>query len=200
MVTEKNTKTVQWVDWPIFPPNHLWQYFADKHPIHFKDLTRDTPNFWRSAPSEDPKLHNHPMLGIEGWREIMTPIVIHGDGGAFTRGGNNLLCYSWASLLFTGTTWESKYLLAAIPKACLAKMTIHGVDTLKTLWAYFVLFFNAMFAGIHPSVDPWGNEWPVGSLAHTLRGKPFVSTFRAVVPTRGNGNNCTFFSFEMCQD
>ena len=181
MLTKKGSNEVVLVEWPLNPPNHFWECWSEKYTDHFNDLTATTPQFWAGARRDDPKFHEHPMLGLSRWEEFCAPIVLHGDGGSFTKGGNTLLCFSWASLLASGHTWDTKFLLTALPKNCLCTMAEHGVDTLKTLWAYFVLFFNALLVGAHPPADPWGSAWPLGSEAYRLRGRSFNTPFRAVM-------------------
>ena len=125
---------------------------------------------------DDPKLVGHPMLEKENWKSRAVPLMLHGDGVSFTTGGQSLLAISF-SFLLSSAGWSelSIFLITAVCKAarCYSKVHGEGVDTVHTLWAYIVHGFNALFAGRHPTHDPWGHDWPPGPQADNA-GKPIA--------------------------
>ena len=92
----------------------LWQ----KKPNDFVQLMgQDPQRFWDRVSPEDPRLTY--MQGITckaGWQEVCYPIILHGDGGVYTKNNaSSILTVSIKSLLsrsFSGNV---------IPCFCLPK-------------------------------------------------------------------------------
>jgi hypothetical protein len=154
LVTGKGSKEVVWQPWPLLAPTHMWEAMSQSAAPFFHEQTSRGAEFWAGVLEDDPKLHNHDMLQVEGWQDIYKPVVTHGDGGTYTKTGNSLNVFSWSCLSYTGDTWDAKIILTCLPKLICCTMSRHGVDTLNVLYQYLAAFFNAWFAGVHLEHDP----------------------------------------------
>ena len=57
----------------------------------------------------------------------------------------------------------------------------YGADSFGRIWLLIAHFFNAWFDGIHPSKDPWGEDWPEGSAEKHFAGKRISGNYFGVV-------------------
>ena len=138
--------------------------------------------FWHSLSENDPKSYNHPFWEWgEGWQENTMPISLHGDAGTFTRGGESIVVFSWSSLLQRAGTWDSIFLIAAIPKSAIVKMEDGVPGTLEVLCSAIAADITSMLEMVHPLLNHAGLAWEDGSEADTLAGKPFFVQKRAVL-------------------
>ena len=149
-------------------------FFGHEELMHRLFGTNRLRTFWNSVRPNDPKLHRHPMLELEGWRDKAIPIVIHGDGAQFTRSGS-LLVASWRPLLnedFDAGT----FLLFTLPKVVRASGKKHGIDSHREFWLLVVHLFNALFRGFHPATNHKGQRWPAGTFEAKQSGKPIADS------------------------
>ena len=155
-----NTKIV-FCDQCIVSPVRVVDMFFRDFPSRFRETfgIAKLPEFWSSLDPNDPKLRSHPMLDKPDWQRRAIPIVIHGDGGQYTKSNNNsLMVTSWKPLL--NESFDSGiFLLFALPKS--VKASIHSSH--KALWASVVFLFNALFVGALPHADHNGRRWAQGS-------------------------------------
>ena len=102
------------------------------------------------------------MLGKPDWKRRAIPIIIHGDGGQYTKSNNNsLMVTSWKPLL--NESFDSGiFLLFTRPKNINA--SIGHINSHQALWKSIVHLFNAMFVGVLPHADHNGRRWAQGSL------------------------------------
>jgi hypothetical protein len=123
--------------------------------------------------NDDPRMMHHPMRNVPGWMDRAVPITVHGDGVRFSMAGNVLLTYQWAITTAISWGWDSIFYIASFAKVCRSYASIHGegTDTWAVLWDYIRLGFDALYNGVHPSVDPYGMPWPVGSRQAAIAGK-----------------------------
>ena len=99
---------------------------------------------------------------------------------------DSLMTYSWGALLSAAGSQDSSILLATFPKSCTwQSKTMPVKDT--TWWPvlhWIRWSFQCLFEGIHPSLDPDGNQFPPGSMLAQLAGQPLcASGLRCVVWT-----------------
>ena len=124
------------------------------------------------------------MLAKPDWKRRAVPLIVWGDGGAFTKAGNSIMLLCVAGLLMADFSWKSVFPVSAFCKFNRARKSVHGDDndTWDRIWKYAVHGLNALFDGHHPATDPWGNAWPTGSRQANLAGKPIANgLFFAVV-------------------
>ena len=92
----------------------LWQ----KKPGDFVEIFgKDPQKFWQQVSPDDPRLtYMEDITSIEGWEEMSYPIILHGDGGVYTKkNSSSILTVSIKSMLtraFSGNV---------IPCFCLPK-------------------------------------------------------------------------------
>jgi hypothetical protein len=73
--------------------------------------------FWGSCiAAADPALHGHPMLSVPNWKARALPLLIYGDGAAFTR-TDSLEIVSCSALGQRGSTWRTRLVLASFVKS-----------------------------------------------------------------------------------
>ena len=133
-------------DWPVLLPSHLLQYFAGHMPHKMEALLEGARKFWSTLPENDPKLRGHPCHGWEaGWQSKTLPLALHGDAGTYTKAGESVIVVSWGSLLHRSETWDSIYLIFAIPKGALVKEP--DQNTLNILFEAVAADFKAMLTG-----------------------------------------------------
>ena len=133
-------------EWPVLLPSHMLQYFAGNMPEKMEALLEGARTFWSTLPENDPKLRGHPCHGWEdGWQHKALPLALHGDAGTYTKAGESVIVLSWGSLLHKADTWDSIFLILAIPKSALVKEP--GQDTLSILFEAVAADFRAMLTG-----------------------------------------------------
>ena len=134
----------------------------------------DVESFWNQVRPDDPRLINNPITAQLDWKRRAVPLVLHGDGASFTMKNNKLLAISFGFLLGAGWSWRSSFLVACFTTINRTYASRHGglpKDTWHIIWLYIVHAFTALFDGTHPPLDPYGNEWPLGSRSRELAGK-----------------------------
>ena len=124
----RNPKDVpEFTDTTILLPNLIIEHMYR----HFRKMFQNYPgdglaNIWNNVKADDPKLINHPILGIDGYKDKAIPLLLHGDGVQFTMKNNSLLTVQFSPLLAKGWSWESIWLSATWPKNCRAHAFLHG--------------------------------------------------------------------------
>ena len=120
------------------------------------------------------------MCKVVGWQDLYIPCYAHGDGVEFQE-NNNLLVFSYGSLLTTGSSMDTCLLLGAWPKNCTAKGGSGTLGTWDVIYKVLCWSFVACFWGIHPVVDYEGKPHPDGSYLANLAGQPLVPTGHRLV-------------------
>ena len=171
-------------DLPVLSPLMVFEtvmrYCPDKiDQIFGLDRVQD---FGNSLKPTDPRLQHHPMLANPAWRAKAIPIIMHGDGVRFTnKYGNRLMVVSWKSMLQRGYSLPI-FLLGSISSSSRKRVKDdYGADSFGRIWLLIAHFFNAWFDGIHPSRDPWGEDWPEGSAEKHFAGKRISGNYFGVV-------------------
>ena len=67
-------------------------------------------------------VRRHPALSAWGSRCTAVPIGFHGDGAQFTR-EESMTALTWSSVMATGASLDSRFLIAALPTTWLAPGT-----------------------------------------------------------------------------
>ena len=77
---------------PIIMPNLLFEaIFRWFRPVFDSFLGGGLEPFWNQVHPEDPRMHNHPMRSVPGWKKKFVPLLLHGDGAGFTQRANSML-------------------------------------------------------------------------------------------------------------
>lgn len=153
----------------LFLPHLMFSQIATNYPQVFSQLfgfgKGKLADFWTGvAQTGDDKLKGHPMTREPGWQDLCIPLFIHGDGVEYAN-TDNLLVFSWGSLLSGLGTLQSHWLLASFPKSCTKK------ETWFTIWKHLQWSFRALASGKHPTTDPDGKPLEKGSPFYPLRGE-----------------------------
>jgi hypothetical protein len=75
--------------------------------------------FWKNHRQEDPKLYKNPVTKVKDYKQKMTPMLLHGDGGQFQK-RDSLDVISLHSALSKMSAMFKFMLLTAVPKKCTA--------------------------------------------------------------------------------
>ena len=158
----------------LIVPSELVDCLYNNYPAAFGSLFGTAPRgFWDQINPADPKLVLlEQSLGmLENWKDVAIPYILHGDGARFTdKNSNSLLTVSFRSLLVD--SFENAILpVFSLPKSTRVPKDSGVEDAGKTLWRYTTHFFQALFAGKHPGLDPDGQPWGTDAQA-CLAGKP----------------------------
>ena len=102
--------------------------------------------------------------------------MIHGDAVPCVKVGRtgcaSMDVYSGQSVLAFGQTLRIKMFIWGVYEACKATAEEHGDDndTMKEAWRIMLWSLWFLYLGIWPTVDPWGEDFPVGSSDAALAG------------------------------
>lgn len=142
--------------------------------------------FWDGVVSVGcPKLQGHPILDVDNFSRTFIPLFIHGDGVEYSN-KDSLMTYSWGALLSAAGSQDSSILLATFPKSCTwqSKAMPFQDTTWWPVLKWIRWSFQCLFEGVHPSLDPDGNQFPPGSMLAQLAGQLLCSAgLRCVVWT-----------------
>ena len=148
------------------------------------------PEWWAGQDLTNPEFCEHPLLDIDGWRNVAIPVVLHADGARFQE-RDNLLTISLKGLLFCRTSKKDAHMLiGSLPKSVSTKAAV------EELWAVVQWSCAALLDGRHPLTDHLGHAWPSGSSRAQLAGHPLhPDGLRGVV--WGVCGDLDFFSKEL---
>ena len=104
IVPSRGERKVTWIKHPIIYPRVDFHFMHKEYPVVWEKLLRGCgPHlFWDKAPPDDPRLVGHPVRGMEGYRERVVPLVLHGDMGPTT------LLTATRSRLCSGASWAAR--------------------------------------------------------------------------------------------
>ena len=88
------------------------------------------------------------MLDKPRWQERAIPIILHGDGVNYGGAhGDTVMVVQWSMLLSKIHTWQSHFLVTAVPKRCRTHLRLDGSDTMHDIWAAIADDLNDCFHG-----------------------------------------------------
>jgi hypothetical protein len=111
------------VEMPVLLPHQLLSHISFRDPAVFAAFKLDgqLEAFWNEClAAGDPALHNHPVLLKPRWRARAMPLLVYGDGAAFSR-NDSLEVVSCSALGHRGSTWRSRFVLAGLVKTAQIK-------------------------------------------------------------------------------
>lgn len=132
----------------------------------------DIESFWQGVHRvADPRLgHYHFERQNPDWDKKYIPCFVHGDAAPFQQ-RDSLMAWVWGSLLSTMSSVDCSLMASCFPKLC----TMDDDDdeeTWSAIWMWLQWSFQACFEGLHPMQDPFGNDFPKGSVFAKLKGTP----------------------------
>jgi hypothetical protein len=127
---------------------HQWLAALDKNDL-LETLwgTDQLQSFW-----EGQSVESNPKFRANQVCKGMIPIMLHADGGQFTK-RDSLMVMSMRCILTKVSVADSMLLLAAIPKKARCQMSKEGCDTWDNIWEVLVWSFTAMFHGTWPTLS-----------------------------------------------
>lgn len=163
----------------IFLPHQVFAQLGEHYPAFFQEqfgLGKDKlSEFWSYVQKVgDDRLENHPMCLEKHWKDKCIPLFLHGDGVEY-HSRDNLMVFSWGSMLGQGASLKQHWLLACYPKSCTCK------STWPPIWKWLKWSFEALGKGLHPTTDPDGKPLEKGSVFSAQAGKPLCHGYRAYV-------------------
>ena len=124
----------------------------------------DAPaRFWESMSGGD-FVRRHPVLTRAMWPRAI-PVGFYGDAGAFSK-QESVFCFTWNSLLGTGSTMHKRFLFTVIRKSLMVS------GTLDAIMRIFVWPMDALLTGMMPEANWLGN--PIAG------GTPIAGGYRGV--------------------
>ena len=153
----------------FFLPHMMFSKLGHNYPTFFLSAvqlwTRQAERVLEGiAKTGDDKLIGHPMTLEKGWEDLNIPLFVHGDGVEYAN-IDNLMVFSWGSLLSSLTTLLSHWLLACCPKSCGKK------ETWEVIWKHLQWSFQALASGRRPTTCPNGKPLEKGSAFYPYRGQ-----------------------------
>lgn len=116
--------------------------------------------FWRAMVGT-PLFQNHPVQHREGFRNLAIPISLHTDAvpvvGVGKSWQKSMDCYSWSSLLGSGTTIDFMFFVWAVFTQLLAKSTVGNTD--EVFWRKFNWSLYWLWRGLWPDEDDFGVKY-----------------------------------------
>ena len=156
-------------------PHELFAALWDHHPEAFKKFILGGSSdciskFWETMPPRR-GMHTRPH-----WRERCIPLSLHGDGVAVAsargKGVKTVECLNWGSLLASGPTRLTSYLIWFCFNHTAKKSGFQA--TWPGFWTQLCWSLKAL----------WQGKWPATTLSgdpHPLAGQPLAGGFFAVI-------------------
>ena len=130
----------------------IWRH----HPARFKELLGEHPRaFWEQVRPDDPRLCSMTdVTCVENWQDVCYPVVLHGDGGVYTKKTqSSILTVSMKSLLVP--SFSNNVIPAfVLPKhiRCFDKGDMSALDTpldtANEMWGKLIQMLNTCYDGI----------------------------------------------------
>ena len=141
------------------------------------------PKFWE-AMKNHPQVLSKPQLRDRQDLHRVVPIALHGDGVSYMQvrraAGKSLEVLSWTSLLCTGPTKISSFLMFCVVKSVVKDFGVS--QTWPKVWQVLCWSLQALAAGTWPMQDWEGHDFTdPDSLDYQKRGQPLADGFAAVV-------------------
>lgn len=152
--------TVVVTKFPIMLPHEimgsLYSHYPHAFQTWFSGEAGDIDSFWSSIRNDDPRMWEHPVQQIEGYRQHCVPLRIHGDGVPFGKSvGHTLDVLSFSSMLGRrGDSWCSRMLILGIANVCKVNIETHGLDSMRLAWKWVIWSFSVLSSGVWPTHGP----------------------------------------------
>ena len=120
--------------------------------------------FWH-AMAGTPAMQDHPVTERADFQNLCVPLSFHGDGvpisGIGKAWGHSVDVFSWRSMLSSGSTLMTNYIIFLIFK--FLKVTSAGRDTYQKFWIVLSWSLRCLWEGRWPTADASGVMYPAGS-------------------------------------
>ena len=138
---------------PFMVPHAFFSSLHSAKPEFWKRSVRGpvgaAARYWASIAGND-FVEKHPFLnGVDKSRLIA--LGMHGDSGKFSK-QDGLFVFTWNSLLGSGTTKTTKFLMTAIKKSLVTPATFEAIAQILS-WS-----FNVLLGGLEPATDEKGGS------------------------------------------
>ena len=128
---------------------------------------------------DSPDMVAHPVVQRQDYQTLAVPISLHGDGVPITgqgkAWGQSVDAFSWRSILSTGTTLMTNFLIFFIWK--FLKCTGGEKDTYEKFWVVLCWSLRALWLGQWPATDWSGEPYPPGSREARRAGQPLAGGY-----------------------
>lgn len=149
----------------MFPHEILAIMYANHYGEFKKYCLGSEPlsEFWSHIPEDDPRLRNHPIRKIEGFKEKCVPLRLHGDAVPIgKKRGRSLDTMSLSSVIGArvGSTWDWKWPFFAMvdgAKWKRNKKKAEVTDTMSEVWVIIEWMFLVLLSGVWPARN-WKRE------------------------------------------
>ena len=126
---------------------------------------------WANVSRRMPALRSHPLFSVPNYKDLFVPILVHGDGVDFKKGGS-MTVYDFKPLLCSQPTKHSTMMIAAWPKDNTARPRWgHSECTWAYLHAVMKWDLECVYNNQFGARDHLGRRWPKGSKRATLAGQ-----------------------------
>jgi hypothetical protein len=155
----KSSQTVE-EQMAIFRPDLLFHSLAGHMEFDAFFGTKEIRRFWDLVEQSGcPKLQDHPLTMLPGWKDLTIPFWFHGDGVEY-HDRDSLMVFSCGSLLGLLSSLDSSLMMAACAKTCTVEPTATCPGTWAVPWQEFVDAFKVLAKGIFPAVCRDGTPHP----------------------------------------
>ena len=192
------------VEQHILLPHIFFAKLHEHHREHFSVRILGGPGegkvvaFWQAMEGH-PQMLGHPLLDRPDFARRCIPLGIHGDGvpvtGIGKSWGQSVDCYSWSSLLSSGSTMFTNWIVFCVYKSMAVNSL--GRDTYGAFWRRLTWSLRALWAGTWPDRDDEGNMFPAGSIDRLRAGQPLAGGYYAVVWTIRSDLEALASSFQL---
>ena len=170
------------VSHPILLPHEVFAAIFEHYPDVFHNslcggTKNPTAKFWSSMDGH-PQYVDHPVKLRDNHHDKCIPITLHADGvpiaGVGKSWSKSVDCYSWTSLLSTGSTVETQFLIYIMYSSLRIKedgKDMYAAFHKKLAWSLYWLF-----VGKWPTRDENNNE-----LHYTNKGTPLAGGYYATL-------------------
>ena len=164
----------------VYPPHealhHMWQVNQQDGGNTFQKCLLGLPGtstlqqYWDIV-LQQPWADQHP-LKLTPWKQATCiPILYHTDGAEFSNTGE-AVCYTWASALSKGCSWDTKKLAVFLVGDTMVKWKTNREVVNFLNWSA-----KAMLEGCFPAHDPSGQPFPVSSWRGQMAGKRLAGEY-----------------------
>lgn len=173
---DPKTSKMEQVNAAVFSPHKMFHKIESYSEFALIFCESKLEEFWNGVEaSGDPRLLNHPMCQVPGWKRKFVPIFLHGDGVEF-QDRDSLMVFSWGCLLSALNSQDSSILTAAYPKSATIGHRGPTPGTWDPMWDRMVWSFKAGFDGFFPAKDENKKDFAEGSYDALMAGKQLTST------------------------
>jgi len=162
---------MQYMLWPHEMFAHIYEHYKEAWVTRICPSSDSVRDFWNRMRG-NPQLEGHPVRHRADHQTKCVPLGIHADGvpvvGVGKAWSQSLDVFSWSSLLGSGSTLESNFLIFCIFQCLLVKKV--AANTMSTFYKFLHWSLTCLWHGRWPDQDANGRPYPAGSVKHGGQG------------------------------